>query len=292
MTLAAPGITHVVLERADKISTLQIHMTTPESDSFLRSFARGLSVIEAMGRGSGSHTVASVSASTQLPRTVVRRILMTLSELGYTTSDGKEFRLTPKILNLGMTYLTSLPFWGLAQRVLEDLCAEVRESCALSVFDGTDMIYVLRIPSRKIMSLRLGMGSHLPAYATSPGRVLLAFQQESTLQRYLQDVPLKPYTAKTVSTEAGLRQSLSEIREAGYAWVDAEFDPEICGLSVPVRDENRNVVAALSVNLLSGETTPAAAIRKLLMPLRKSAEQLRAMAPQFLASVGHTFPRG
>ncbi|MDO9197330.1 helix-turn-helix domain-containing protein, partial [Rhodoferax sp.] len=132
-------------------------MTTPESDSFLRSFARGLSVIEAMGHGSGSgsHTVASVAASTQLPRTVVRRILMTLSELGYTTSDGKEFRLTPKILNLGMTYLTSLPFWGLAQRVLEDLCAEVRESCALSVFDGTDMIYVLRIPSRKIMSLRL-----------------------------------------------------------------------------------------------------------------------------------------
>ena len=270
---------------------INTNIANSETGSFLRSFARGLSVIEAMGHGHGGHTVASVAASTQLPRTVVRRILMTLAELGYTTPVGKNFRLTPKILNLGMTYLTSLPFWGLAQRVLEDLCAEVQESCALSVFDGKDMIYVLRIPSRKIMSLRLGMGSHLPAYATSPGRVLLAFQQEAALKKYLQDVPLKPHTAKTVSTEAALRLSLSKIRESGYAWVDAEFDPEICGLSVPVRDENRNVVAALSVNLLSGETTPARAIKKLLIPLRKSSEQLRAMAPQFLASVGHTFPQ-
>lgn len=262
-----------------------IDKVTPDSDSFIRSFARGLKVIEAMGQGTGSHTVTTVAESTQLPRTVVRRILMTLSELGYTVVDGKEFRLTPKILNLGMTYLTSLPFWGLAQRVLEDLCAEVKESCALSVFDGREIVYVLRIPSRKIMSLRLGMGSRLPGYATSPGRMLLAFLDESALERYMKDVPLKPYTSKTLVSESALRQKLIDARQSDFSWVDAEFDREICGLSVPVRDENGTVVAALSANLLSGETTESKAVRKLLLPLRKAAQEMRAMAPGFLAPV-------
>lgn len=262
-------------------------MTTPDNDGYIRSFARGLSVIEAMGQGTASHTVASIAAATQLPRTVARRILMTLTELGFAVSDGKEFRLTPKILNLGMTYLTSLPFWGLAQRVLEDLCAEVKESCAISVFDGREAIYLLRIPSGKIMSLRLGMGSRVPAYATSQGRVLLAFQPQEDLARYLDTTPLRPCTPKTITDRDTLLSALADIAHDGYSWVDAEFDHAVCGLSVPVRDEQRQVVAALSVNLPSGDTTRAKAVKRLLPPLRASAEQLRAMAPRFLASVAH-----
>lgn len=266
-------------------------MATPESDGFVRSFARGLSVIEALGRGTGSHTVASVAAATQLPRTVARRILMTLTELGFTVSDGKSFRLTPKILNLGMTYLTSLPFWSLAQQVLEDLCADVKESVALSVLDGRDVVFVLRIPSRKIMSLSLGVGSRLPAYVTSPGRVLLAWQDEVALKHYLGTVEMKAYTHKTIATPAALRKVLAGVHETGYAWVDGELDSAVCGLSVPVRDEERNVVAALNINLLSGETTESKAVKKLLIPLRESAERLRAMAPNFLSSVGQTTTR-
>jgi IclR family pca regulon transcriptional regulator len=266
-------------------------MATPESDGFVRSFARGLSVIEAMGSGTGVHTVASVAASTQLPRTVARRILMTLTELGFTVTDGKSFRLTPKILNLGMTYLTSLPFWGVAQEVLEQLCAEVKESVALSAFDGQHSIYLLRIPSRKVMSLRLGVGSRLPAYATSPGRVLLAWQEEAALAHYLATVPLKPCTRRTVATPEALRARLAEVLDKGYAWVDGEFDEAVCGLSVPVRGEFGQVVAALNVNLLSGEATEAKATKRLLMPLREAAERLRAMAPNFLGSIGQTSSR-
>ncbi|MEP6588271.1 MAG: IclR family transcriptional regulator C-terminal domain-containing protein, partial [Polaromonas sp.] len=257
-------------------------MATPESDDFVRSFARGLSVIEAMGTGSGVHTIASIAEATQLPRTVARRILMTLTELGFTVSNGKSFRLTPKVLGLGLTYLTSLPFWHLAQEVLEHLCAEVKESVALSVFDGRDIIYLLRVPSRKVMSLRLGVGSRLPAYVTSPGRILLAWQDEPALNHYIGAVERKAYTHKTVATPEALRDALTVVRESGYAWVDGELDPAVCGLSVPVRDEERNVVAALNVNLLSGETTEAKAVKKLLTPLRNASEQLCAMAPNFL----------
>lgn len=263
-------------------------MATPESDGFIRSFARGLSVIEAMGNGTGIHTVASIAATTQLPRTVARRILMTLTELGFAISDGKGFRLTPKVLNLGMTYLTSLPFWGMAQAVLEQLCDEVKESAALSVFDGRDIIYVLRVPSRKVMSLRLGVGSRLPAYNTSPGRVMLAWQNEAMLNGYLESVEMKAYTRQTVRSFSALLQALAAVREKGYAWVDGEFDAAVCGLSVPVRDDQGEVVASLNVNLLSGETTESKAVKRLLAPLRESAERLRALAPNFLSSVAYT----
>lgn len=266
-------------------------MATPETDGFLRSFARGLSVIEAMGNGTGSHTVASVAAATQLPRTVARRILMTLTQLGFTVADGKGFRLTPKILNLSMTYLTSLPFWGLAQGVLEQLCADVKESAALSVFDGRDAIYLMRVPSPKVMSLRLGVGSHVPAYNTSPGRVLLAWQEAPVLQHYLESVEMKPYTRRTVTTSAELLTSLAAVRERGFAWVDGELDASFCGLSVPVRDDQGQIAAALSVNLLSGETTESKATKRLISPLREAAERLRALAPNFLGSVASSTSR-
>ncbi|MEO6972862.1 MAG: IclR family transcriptional regulator C-terminal domain-containing protein [Rhodoferax sp.] len=266
-------------------------MATPESDGFVRSFARGLSVIEAMGTGSGIHTVASVAMATQLPRTVVRRILMTLTELGFTVTNGKAFRLTPKILNLGLTYLTSLPFWSLAQEVLEHLCADVKESVALSVFDGRDIVFLLRVPSRKVMSLRLGVGSRLPAYVTSPGRVLLSGQDESALNNYLDKLGMKAYTRKALATPVALRKALSDVHENGYAWVNGELDPSVCGLAVPVLDEERNVVAALSVNLRAVKMTESKAVKKLLSPLRDAAEQLRAMAPGFLSSAAQTIPR-
>ena len=129
-------------------------MATPDSEGFVRSFARGLRVIEAMGR-TGAHTVSSVAQDTELPRTVARRILLTLCELGYACpTPDKGFRLTPKVLSLGLTYLTSQPFWGHAQRVLETVCLQLRESCAVAVMQGNEVVFVLRIPSAKVMSPR------------------------------------------------------------------------------------------------------------------------------------------
>ncbi len=266
-------------------------MANPDNEGFIRSFARGLAVIEAMGQ-SATHTVASVSAATGLPRTVVRRVLLTLCELGFATAGDKGFRLTPKILNLGLTYLTSLPFWGHAQRTLEHLCMEIGESCALAVFDGDEVVFVLRIPSPKIMSLRLGMGSRLPAYATAPGRALLAFQNAEFLRHYVDHAELVALTPSTVVSKEALLEELQGVARSGYAWVDGEFDPHVCGLAVPVRDEERNVVAALSANLLSAEVSREQAVKKILPALRVAAEQLSGLAPAFLGPAGLPYPRG
>lgn len=258
-------------------------MTTSDNDGFVRSFARGLRVIEAMGQR-GPHTFASVAAATDLPRTVVRRIALTLCELGYAASTpDKGIRLTPKVLSLGMSYLTSLPFWGHAQRVLENVCLELRESCALAVLQGNEVVYVLRIPSPKVMSPRLGMGSHLPAHATSPGRVLLAYQSQAFRDGYFEQAELRALTPLTVTDAATLEQRLQTIVQTGHAWVAGEFDSQVCGLSVPIHDEQRQVVAALSVNLLICEFDQARAEKEILPALRAAAQQLSGLAPSFLA---------
>lgn len=257
-------------------------MTTTDNEGFVRSFARGLAVLEAMGK-SGPHSVATVAANSGLPRTVVRRILLTLTELGYAVSGAdKSFHLTAKVLNLGTTYLTSLPFWGHAQRVLEQLWVQTQESCAMAVFDGKDTVFVLRIPSSKIMSLRLGMGSRIPAYATAPGRVLLAYSDNEVLNRYLDHHELTPLTSNTLANRTDLESSLVRIRDNGFSWVEGEFDPHVAGLAVPIYDEKNQVAAAISTNFLRSEYSQTRATEELLPPLRSASAQLTGLAPPFL----------
>ncbi|QIL81580.1 helix-turn-helix domain-containing protein [Diaphorobacter sp. HDW4A] len=259
-------------------------MTELDNEGFVRSFARGLSVLETMGT-SGPHTLASIATATGLPRTVVRRISLTLCELGYAVLDeDKVFHLTTKVLSLGTSYLTSLPFWGHAQRVLESLCAQLQESCAIALFDGSDAVFVLRIPSSKIMSLRLGMGSRLPAYATAPGRLLLAHCHTEVRERYLQTHALAPLTQHTLTEKDAIAQSLAQIQRDGYAWVDGEFDPHVTGLAVPIYDEKNQVSAAISANLLRLEFDLKRAQADVLPALRNASMLLAGLAPAFLHS--------
>jgi DNA-binding IclR family transcriptional regulator len=145
-----------------------------ESADFVASLARGLAVVRAFGPDAHAMTLTQVAARTKLTRAAARRFLLTLQALGYAESDGKHFRLTAKVLDLGYAYLSSMDLWDVAQPHMERLVAEVQESCSCSVLDGTDIVYVLRVPTKRIMSVALSVGTRLPAYATSMGRVLLA----------------------------------------------------------------------------------------------------------------------
>ena len=151
------------------------------SDSYVQSFARGLEVIRSFSAATPQQTLSEVAAQTGLTRAGARRILLTLQTLGYVETDGKLFRLSPRILDLGFAYLSSLPIWNLAEPVMEDLVEEVRESSSAAVLDGLDIVYVLRVPTHKIMRTTLGVGSRLPACWTSMGRMLLAGAEEHCL---------------------------------------------------------------------------------------------------------------
>jgi len=244
---------------------------TASEDASLQSFSRGLAVIAILGRLKGPRTIATVAQAAGLPRAVVRRILHTLCALGYAATDGKDYRLTARVLTLGVSYLFTLPYLAHAQLALIELSLEIGESCALAIMDADEAVFILRIPSRKVLSPHLGVGSRLPAYATSPGRLLLAQLDDEALERYLVQTAFRAMTPKTLTRPEDLRADIARIRERGYAWVDGELDVAVAGLSVPVLDGQRRAVAALSVNVIAEGWTEAAAVRAYLTPLRRAA---------------------
>mgnify|MGYP003576642415 CR=1 FL=1 len=144
-------------------------MANADSEAFVRTFARGLKVIEAMGRGGNHLTIADISEASDLPRTVVRRFLLTLIELAFVGTDGKHYWLTPKVLRLGMSYLYALPFWRQAHLVLEELAGHVGESCALSVLDEEDIVYIGRVHSKRILAMSPVVGGRVPAHVGAWG---------------------------------------------------------------------------------------------------------------------------
>ena len=253
-------------------------MATPESEAFVRTFARGLKVIEVLGQAPGGQTLAQVAEAVELPRTAVRRFLLTLIELAFVRSDGKRYWLTPRVLRLGLSYLSSLPYWRDAQLALEELCARVQQSCALSVLDGEEIVYVQRQHAKRILPMSPSLGSRLPAHAVSMGRVLLAGLADAELEGYLAQAALTRLTSATVVDRERLRQAVLAAREQGQAWVDGELDESICGLAVPVRDRSGATIAALNVSLPAAEFTREQAVEAFLGELRSTAARLRASA--------------
>jgi IclR family pca regulon transcriptional regulator len=251
-------------------------MATPESESFVRTFARGLKVIEVLGQGPGGHTLAEVAEGVLLPRTAVRRFLLTLIDLAFVRTDGKRYWLTPRVLRLGLSYLATLPYWRDAQPTLEELCTRVQQSCALSVLDGEELVYVQRQHAKRILPMSPSLGSRLPAHAVSMGRVLLAGLADEELEDYLQQARLVQLTPATLCDRDLLREAVHAVRKQGWAWVDGELDESICGLAVPVKDRSGTTVAALNVSLPSGQFTQARAVESFLSELRVAASRLRA----------------
>lgn len=253
-------------------------MASKNSEFNVRTFARGLEVIQAMGRGAAQQSIAQVAARCAMPRSVVRRLLMTLVGLQFARTDGRRFWLTPRVLQLGLSYLYALPFWRQAQLVLEELRFECGESCAMAVLDGEDIVYVVRVPARRILATNLTVGSRIPAHAVSLGRALLGGLDEAALESYLGHARVTRFTPRTVTDPKRLRDILVRVRERGYAWVDSEFDEAICGIAVPVRDSNGDVVAAINVSLVADKYTESAARGRFLALLRGAAAKIRTSA--------------
>ena len=251
-------------------------MATPDSESFVRTFARGLKVIEVMGHRPARQTIAAVAQAAALPRTATRRFLMTLESLGFVRSDGRSFWLTPKVLRLGLSYLYTLPFWRDAQLALEELGARTKQSCAISVLDGEDIVYVQRLHTKRILSMSPSLGSRLPAHAVSMGRVLLASLDDAALDGYLAHAVLKKLTARTITDPTLLRAQIEAVGRQGYAWVDGEYDESICGLAVPVREQDGHVIASINASLPSGTYDEHKALAELLPALRQTASVLRS----------------
>lgn len=215
---------------------------------FVHALERGFAVIRAFSSDSPAPTISEVAERAGLPRAVARRYLFTLRDLGWVVEHERRFTLTPKVLDLGFTYLSTMSVADLAQPYMEAVVAELHESCSLSVLDGRDIVYVGRVPTKRIMSVNLVVGSRLPAHATSMGKVLLAHADEATLDAFFAGPPLQPLTRRTICGEAALRQTLVEVRRLGWAGADQESEEGIRSVGAPVWDRRQRVVAAINVS--------------------------------------------
>lgn len=213
----------------------------------VQSLVRGLAVIRAFDAGHPRRTLAQVAEATGLARATTRRFLHTLIAEGYADTDGTEFWLTPKMLELGYAYLSSLGLPTIAQPHLEALSRTLNESCSLSVLDGTDVVYVARSAASRIMSVNITIGTRFPAHATSMGRVLMAGLDDATMDEFL-STPLEPITPTTITNPDTLRSALRNIRDAGWCVVDQELEVGLRSIAAPVRDAAGNTVAAVNVS--------------------------------------------
>ncbi len=247
------------------------------SDSYVQSFARGLEVIRSFSATAPQQTLSEVAARTGLTRAGARRILLTLQTLGYVETDGRQFRLSPRILDLGFAYLSSLPIWNLAEPVMEDLVEEVRESSSAAVLDGLDVVYVLRVPTHKIMRTNLGVGSRLPACWTSMGRVLLAALPEDELRSRLESHPLQRWTEHTATDVPTLLARIAQARQQGWCLVNQELEEGLISIAAPLTNRTGQTVAALNISGQANRTSAQVMQESMLPALLKAARTISRM---------------
>jgi IclR family pca regulon transcriptional regulator len=234
---------------------------------YVQSLQRGLAVIRAFDAGHPELTLSEVARLCGLTRAAARRFLLTLADLGYVRTDGRLFSLTPRVLELGYAFLSSLTLPEVAEPHLERLVAEVRESSSLSVLDGDDIVYVARVPTSRIMTVAINVGTRFPAYATSMGRVLLAALPDAEIDAYLARVPLDRLTGHTVESAAALRSELDAVRGQGYAIVDQELEDGLRSIAAPVHGRGGAVAGAVNVSWHAARATVETMRRRLLPPL-------------------------
>ncbi len=251
---------------------------------FVQSLDRGLAVIRCFSSAHPSLTLSEVAERTGLTRAAARRFLLTLQELGYVGSSGRQFSLRPRVLALGYAYLSSFSVAQIAQPHLEDLAEQLHESCSVSVLDGDDLVYVARASANRIMTIALTVGTRLPPYPTSMGRVLLAHLPAAELEAYLSRTELRKLTERTVVDPAELRAILATVRSQGWAAVDQELEAGVRSIAVPIRDSSRKVVAAINASAHAARVPMRTLETEFLPRLLDAARQIDSELATRLAS--------
>lgn len=242
---------------------------------FIQSLEKGLNVITAFDHENVAMTLTQVAKKLDLTRANARRILLTLEHLGYVSSaDGKLFSLTPKVLCLGYSYMSSLSYRELAQPYMEALATEVNESCSLSVLDGKEIVYVARVQTKRIMTIALGIGTRLPVHAASMGKALLSGLEEGTLQGLLKEINFEAFTSHTITNAQDFKKSLAEVKQRGWAMADQELEIGVRSVACPVRDKNGKILAALNISGHASRVTKEEMIERFVPALQQTVAKI------------------
>lgn len=254
------------------------HLSTAKDGDrdFIQSLAKGLAVIEAFSSERPFMTLSEAARVTGLSRAAARRVLHTLEQLGYCRCDGRQFHLRPRVLNLGFAYLHGTGLSSVAQPFMVELVNQVHESCSIGVLDGTEVVYVARVPTQqRIMTINLSIGSRLPAHLTSMGRVLLAGLPQEQRERVLGAIgPIERKTASTITDHRQLSKELARVEHQHFAILDQELEPGLRSVAVPIRDSTGRTVAALNIGTHASRHSLQALKDHLLPVLGRCAENI------------------
>jgi IclR family pca regulon transcriptional regulator len=251
-----------------------------KNPDFVNSLERGLAVIKAFSREKPSLTLSEVAKETNMTRAAARRFLITLEELGYVAQHGRKFTLRPSVLCLGYAYLSTLSFPEIAQPYMEALTEKVHESCSAAVLDGVDIVYVARVPTKRIMNISLAPGSRLPAFTTSLGRVLLADLSGEALNTFFNKAEFIARTPYTVTDPIRLREILTEVKAQGFALVDQELEEGLRSISAPICDRQGSAIAALNLSTQVSRTSLEQLKEEFVPLLIHTAKQISTELPQ------------
>ncbi|MEV6283991.1 IclR family transcriptional regulator C-terminal domain-containing protein [Kribbella sp. NPDC051770] len=222
---------------------------------FVQSIERGFAVLLAFDADLPNPTLAEIATRTGYSRPAVRRILLTLQRLGYVAGAGPRWSLTPKVLTIGQHYAATHGIVEVAQPHLLRLAEATQESASLAQLDGTDVVYVARVQVRRILSIAVDVGSRVPAYATSMGRVLTAWAPPAVVEAVI-EAGLPRRAERTITDPVRFRDALHDVRRLGYAVAESELEDGLLSAAVPVVDQGGEVMAALAYSSTLGRTTP------------------------------------
>jgi IclR family pca regulon transcriptional regulator len=256
------------------------HPIAPASGSpataktFIRAFARGLLVIRSFDAQTPSQTISGVAAKTGLDRAGARRILHTLNELGYIRCEDGDFHLTPRVLGLGFAYFAATPIWVAAERITRDLVKRINETCSIGVLDQSEVLYVVRVPAPHIVNSTFTVGSRVPAYCSSTGRLLLGALPSSKLKQVLRDIRPARRTTHTLISVARLVQAIQKDARRGWSLVNQELELGLCSIAVPILDAGGSPIAAISVSGSVSRLGPSVMRARILPQLQEAAAEI------------------
>lgn len=242
---------------------------------FLEALARGLRIIQTFGSDRRQLSLSDIAKLVELPRASVRRTLHTLIHLGFAETDGRMFRLTPRVLTLAGAYLLSNPISNILQPALERLSADINEACSAAVLDGEDMVMIAHASPPRVLQLSGQIGLRIPAVSSSLGRILLASFDDNQLDAFLAGARPKRLTPHTIVDRKELRRVILKARSDGYSLVDQEVEIGFRSISVALRRVDGRTIGALNVGVHS-ERGPLDTMRKHFLPkLRALADETR-----------------
>lgn len=247
---------------------------TENSADFVRSLARGLSVIKAFDRFTPAMTLSDVARKTGLPRAAAGRFLKTLVTLEYASFDGREYRLRPRVLELGMAYFSSFSFIEIANPILEAAAKQAEEPCSMGVLDGAELVYVARHTANRMMSISIALGNRYPATSTSLGRILLGGLSDAELDAILDKAGIRPVTPMTVTDKHKLREMIVQGRSDGYCTADGQLEVGIRSIAVPVRGRDGKIIAAINMGVPATRHSMESLVSHLLPILRSAASEI------------------